>query len=464
MRRSAWGWASFLSAAFAAMAVAAPPNNAGRVASAFRLLGAGPSVAAVEALGTLGGCCSWASGINANGDVVGSAADDMFRIQPFLWTATDGMQALDPSAFESYAMDVNDDRVVVGWHRLATGETRGWVWRPGGVVRELVPLGGASTLAFGVNNRGDIVGASQLVAGGPLVAVVWYADGTTRVLGTLHGVGASAGKEIGESGHVAGLSWNAQEGDFHAFLWTPDGGMRDLGHLGGGYSAASGVNGSDWVAGESNLSSGELRAVLWLGSAGWVELEPVAGANSAASDVEADGRVVGWSDAPGPLRAVVWGPNDLRIELGSVAGGEFDMGVAAAINRVGQVAGYSTGPSGMPVATRWTLESSAPPPPPPPPPPPTEGCAAKTSAERLDCLANQVVRLRDAGVLNPGQANSLLVKIRAAKRQVERANERTARNILRAFVNQVHAFVHAEIVSRTEGTGLIAAASGALDD
>ena len=64
-------------------------------------------------------------------------------------------------------------------------------------------------------------------------------------------------------------------------------------------------------------------------------------------------------------------------------------------------------------------------------------------------LDEKIQHLLDDGVLNRGQANSLLVKLNSA------GNERAQLNRLRAFINEVNALVRAGILSAAEGQKLI---------
>ena len=64
-------------------------------------------------------------------------------------------------------------------------------------------------------------------------------------------------------------------------------------------------------------------------------------------------------------------------------------------------------------------------------------------------LDEKIQRLLDDGVLNRGQANSLLVKLNSA------GNERARLNRLSAFINEVNALVRAGILSAAEGQCLI---------
>ena len=87
-------------------------------------------------------------------------------------------------------------------------------------MADLGTLGGISSFAWGMNDNGQVVGASN-----------WKA---------------------GESG------WDKS----HAFLWE-NGVMIDLGTLGGNYSRATDINNQGQIVGESYTASGELHAFLW---------------------------------------------------------------------------------------------------------------------------------------------------------------------------------------------------------
>jgi len=70
-------------------------------------------------------------------------------------------------------------------------------------------------------------------------------------------------------------------------------------------------------------------------------------------------------------------------------------------------------------------------------------------------LINEIQDLGNAGVLNKGQVNSLIVKLKDAYIQLEKGNLNVAVNHLQAFVNQVNAFVAAGILPPEIGQDLI---------
>jgi polyhydroxyalkanoate synthesis regulator phasin len=70
-------------------------------------------------------------------------------------------------------------------------------------------------------------------------------------------------------------------------------------------------------------------------------------------------------------------------------------------------------------------------------------------------LIQDVDSLVAQGILNRGEANSLMAKLRSALQQMERANATAASNQLRAFINQVRALVQSGRLSSTQGQQLI---------
>ena len=83
-----------------------------------------------------------------------------------------------------------------------------------------------------------------------------------------------------------------------AFLWR-DNAMRPLGTLGGGSSAASAINASGLVGGNSETATGVQHAFVWTEAAGMVDLnnvvsggEPLPGVLQTVMAVADDGTVL----------------------------------------------------------------------------------------------------------------------------------------------------------------------------
>lgn len=110
------------------------------------------------------------------------------------------------------------------------------------------------------------------------------------LLGTLGGKTSEA-LGLNERGQVVGISETAA-GETHAFLWER-GRMRDLGTLlGGRMSVASDVNDRGEAVGWARNSSGQRRAVYWQGRAP-LDLGTLGGKESWANAISEDGEIVG---------------------------------------------------------------------------------------------------------------------------------------------------------------------------
>ena len=169
-------------------------------------------------LGTLGGDFSFASRVNASGQVAGSSG-------------ITGNQ--DVHAFLS---GPNGD----------------------GPLRDLGTLGGSNSYSIGINDSGQVCGEAVIAA--PNIApegfLIQHAflsgsnGGPLKDLGTFGGL-TSAAASVNSHGRVTGFADTPTNS--HAFLSAPDGGpLRDLGTLGGDYSVGLGVSDSGQVAGVSS--------------------------------------------------------------------------------------------------------------------------------------------------------------------------------------------------------------------
>lgn len=151
------------------------------------------------------------------------------------------------------------------------------VWEKG-EIHPLPPYHGDSDgVAAQVNDRGQVVGASGTCGssfntdtGVYLVenhALLWE-NGVATDLGNLGGEGGLAGNHacaLNNRGQVVGHSDLPNDASFHGFLWTRETGMKDLGTLSGDFaSLALGINDRGAVVGASiGPDFSTFRAVLW---------------------------------------------------------------------------------------------------------------------------------------------------------------------------------------------------------
>lgn len=228
-------------------------------------------------LGTLAGGAgaSVARGINRIGQVVGeSSIQGEFGPQglhAMLWVpnttngTTGTMYDLGaPPDGSSRAYAVNEAGQVAG--TMSASALHAFLWTPNvpnGTVGTMVDLdpGGTYSEAYGLNDRGDVVG-QHAVAGGGVGAFIWNAATGLQDIGTFPSGGNSAALGVDRLGRVVGLAVNAS-GQFRPFVWTSKTGMQDLGTLGGANGAAYATNPKGQAVGYSQTAGGQIHATLW---------------------------------------------------------------------------------------------------------------------------------------------------------------------------------------------------------
>ncbi len=187
-------------------------------------------------LPTLGGNNSWATMVNRRGQVAGFAET---RIQD--------TKCLPPQVFDYEAV----------------------VWGPSpGEIKTLPPLpGDAVSAALGINDRGQVVGGSggcSTAAPGNWFHAVLWEHNSAADLGSLGGVVNNLAFFINNRGQVLGISDLAGDTITHAFPWTKGGGLRDLGTLPGVVlSFANSINEKGEVVGQSCDQNGNCSGVFW---------------------------------------------------------------------------------------------------------------------------------------------------------------------------------------------------------
>jgi probable HAF family extracellular repeat protein len=247
-------------------------------------------------LGTLGGKNAQASGPNGRENV--SILSETSTLDPLkedfcgfgnhlqcLGALWDGVKMVLPTlgGNNAMALGLNDRNQVIGVaengkHDPACTSPQvldfeAVVWGPGqGQVQELPPLrGDTAGFALGLNNSGQIVGATGTCANVIVTAVglflgthaVLWDNGPATDLGSLGGTLGKAAA-INERGEVAGLSSLPGDSSIHSFLWSKDTGMQDLGALGADVVGdPAGINNNTQIVGGSCDKSGNCRAFFW---------------------------------------------------------------------------------------------------------------------------------------------------------------------------------------------------------
>ena len=252
------------------------------------------SVHGLQDLGTLKNEANSASyGINDSGTVVGRSwtTTTVYKKHDygystktvengFLWTASGGMSNL---GSDVYPDAINNSGEMIGYNSLWAGKT--WA------SLENLP-GGTLTLAYGLNNDGQVVGYSMNNNSAFAEGYLWTpsrpngASGTMIDLGSFDttSFGVSSANAINGGGLVTGSASNADlyGGAGHAFVWEPSapnattGTMVDLGTLAinsnPSLSQSEGlaINSGGVVVGDSNTAGPLVQtdAVIWQPGAG----------------------------------------------------------------------------------------------------------------------------------------------------------------------------------------------------
>ena len=173
--------------------------------------------------GEAGGDTSVVMAINQSGQIVGA-----FSLEPhadysdrraFITSDNAAVTLGTLGGRVSLSLDISDTGDVVGKSQVATGDFHGFVYR-GGSLTDIGTLpGGRQSFAYGINNRGDVVGSAD--AQGTLRAVIYQGGGLTDLNSYLpagSGWVLNEARAINETGEIVGTGViNGQE---HAFLMT----------------------------------------------------------------------------------------------------------------------------------------------------------------------------------------------------------------------------------------------------
>jgi probable HAF family extracellular repeat protein len=196
---------------------------------------------------------------------------------------------------------------------------------PSYTVTDLGTLGGTSSQAFGLNGRGQAVGAATLPCSCIAHPVLWSSGGTLTDLGV---EGAAFG--VNDRAEVVGYT------GADAFLWSRSQGLLDLGFAGYG----SDINNRSEVVGRKFEGFGVPHAVLWTNGR-TLELGTLGGTGSAALRITDAGVVVGWSEAAKSQHAFAWTAGTGMRDLGTLDGKATSSSGAEGVNDLGEIVGAS---------------------------------------------------------------------------------------------------------------------------
>jgi probable HAF family extracellular repeat protein len=148
---------------------------------------------------------------------------------PFLWTRGVMIDLGNLGGTMSMAQCANNRGEVIGSSNLPGDQlSHAFLWR-NGQMKDLGTLGGDISEAIWINDAGVIAGSADLPAPNIHDAVRWK-DGKILDLGTVDGDACSRGRAINAAGVIVGGSSDCAN-FLHAFVWKEGGPMLDLNTL-----------------------------------------------------------------------------------------------------------------------------------------------------------------------------------------------------------------------------------------
>ena len=298
-------------------------------------------------LGAFGTFGSSPGDLNNRGDVVGSSfVNSIQRHHAFLWqngVLNDMGAALGnpPGSASSTLVRITDRGAMLGYIDQVPH-----LWHDGAITG--LPL----DFATDINRSGDIVGAVSIFVGGFQSfanRAVLYRDGVVHDLGTLGGNSSSA-RAINDRGVIIGNSKTAS-GASHGFVWEK-GVMQDLGTLGGPESVAEAINSHGVIVGRATEASGRIVAVMWTRFG----IHRLMDEQTAALDINDRGQIL--ISAPGNMAYLYEDGKLTRLDnLPEVTAAGVIQLSPIAINDRGWIVGLATrrAANGDPVATAFLL-------------------------------------------------------------------------------------------------------------
>jgi len=236
--------------------------------------------------------------------------------------------------------------------------------------------GDTSSIAYGINDRGQVVGASRDAGGNNTLAGFLWDNGTMIDLGLYEGHSGIRPWDINNVGKISGRALNGPGGSNYGVYYNGSEWLR-AGWVGGTRGNAFGINDSNAVVGNMRLPSNDFsRGFVWTPEGGTIEL-PTLHPDDPTNDVPSyngyeggsyavgintAGVVVGSSgltDTHGTDRAFRWSRSEGMVDLGTPASHglagleEYTQSYAQKINDAGVIVGAADRGPGLTRAVWW---------------------------------------------------------------------------------------------------------------
>jgi probable HAF family extracellular repeat protein len=300
--------------------------------------------------------------INNHGQVLVAGPDTEWVLHTWLWKDGQLSELVDPGGFGSWASALNESGQLAGGFNYCQDDPDLGYYCVSHALRfgnagmtDLGTLGGPSSDASLINDRGQIAGGSE-TSDGKWRAFLWE-NGTMTDLGSL-GCGYSVALVLNERGQVAGQSCTSAD-ESYAFLWEK-GTMTSLGALGGPLSYPEAMNNHGQVVGTLETASYDSHAFLWENGT-MTDLGTLPGGSwSQGCGINERGQAVGFSETSDcyynrdeqwicAWHAFLWEKGTMT-DLGTLGG---HASLTCSINDAGQIVGLSTTAAGERHAFLW---------------------------------------------------------------------------------------------------------------
>ena len=250
---------------------------------------------------------SVALGVNNAGVVVGYSYSNTSPQIPTLWNGTSMQSLLTDGALGGVANAINDHNQIAGTLGYGLFDSKAVKWDNG--VASLLSVNG-STITYGmdINNSGQVVGGS--FNGSNLQAIVWNATSPT-MLDTPQGHDSIA-YGVNNSGQIAGMAYSDYVGSNYATTWKGNE-FQDL-SVPNRITSATDVNDAGVIVGNSDPTVSKLptQAAIWDGTK-FTELGILQGGkDSFAGAINNLNQVVGYGhDETNRAFALLWDEGQL---------------------------------------------------------------------------------------------------------------------------------------------------------
>ena len=309
-------------------------------------------------LGSLGTNASFATGINASGQVSGYSASATNAARA--WRYSSGVGLVDLGSFggaDNRALGINNAGQVTGYSTGTNGAAHGFVFNGA-----LTDIGGPNVFPEHINSTGKVAGFSTDTNANDS-AFLFTPPNLFSNLGLIASAtlpASSAAYGVNDFGVIVGIGTGSNSFN-RAFRSTTNGTLEELGTLGGDESWAYAINNSNQIAGSASFVSTDTHAFLFNDGAGMTDLGTLGGYTSAAFALDNSGNAVGTAElANRNLRAVVWPSGGAARDLNELipVNAGWVLTEARGVNDAGQIVGNGL-LNGQPRAFLLTPNSGA---------------------------------------------------------------------------------------------------------